>query len=64
VAAHHECTPLPDGGTRVELAVVMTGMVGGIVGRLYRKLTDRYLAMEAAGLKARAEGGASSAEPT
>jgi hypothetical protein len=64
VAAHHECTPLPDGGTRVELAVVMTGMLGGVVGRLYRKLTDRYLAMEAAGLKARAEGGASSAEPT
>ena len=62
VVAHHECTPLPDGGTRVELAVVMSGVLGGVVGRLYRKLTDRYLAMEAAGLKARAEGGASSAE--
>jgi uncharacterized membrane protein len=55
VSAHHECTPLPDGGTRVELKVVMTGAFGGIVGRLYRKLTERYLAMEAAGLKARAE---------
>jgi hypothetical protein len=33
----------------------MTGAFGGIVGRLYRKLTERYLAMEAAGLKARAE---------
>lgn len=55
VAARHECTPLPDGGTRVELSVAMSGPVGGIVGRLYRKLTDRYLAMEAAGLKARAE---------
>jgi uncharacterized membrane protein len=55
VSAHHECTPLPDGGTRVELKVVMTGTLGGIVGRLYRKLTERYLAMEAAGLKARAE---------
>ena len=63
VVAHHECTPLlPDGGTRVELTVEMTGVLGGVVGRLYRKLTDRYLAMEAAGLKARAEGGASSAE--
>lgn len=30
--------------------------VRGLVGRLYRKLTERYLAMEAAGLKARAEG--------
>lgn len=56
VSAHHECTPLPDGGTRVELSVVMGGAVGGVMGRLYRKLTDRYLAMEAAGLKARAEG--------
>jgi hypothetical protein len=34
---------------------VMSGAVGGVVGRLYRKLTQRYLAMEAAGLKARAE---------
>jgi uncharacterized membrane protein len=56
VTAHHECVPLPDGGTRVELRVVMSGAVGGLVGRLYRKLTERYLAMEAAGLKARAEG--------
>ena len=56
VSAHHECTPLPDGGTRVELRVVMSGALGGVVGRLYRGLTERYLAMEAAGLKARAEG--------
>jgi len=55
VSAHHECAALPDGGTRVELRVVMSGAIGGVVGRLYRKLTDRYLAMEAAGLKARAE---------
>ncbi len=56
VSAHHECAPLPDGGTRVELRVSMGGVVGGVVGRLYGKLTDRYLAMEAAGLKSRAEG--------
>ena len=56
VTAHHECLPLADGGTRVELSVVMSGAVGGLVARLYRKLTERYLAMEAAGLKARAEG--------
>ena len=55
VSAHHECIPLPDGGTRVELRVVMGGALGGVVGRLYRRLTERYLAMEAAGLKARAE---------
>ncbi len=56
VSAHHECAPLPDGGTRVELRVVMSGAVGGVVGRLYRRLTERYLATEAAGLKSRAEG--------
>ncbi len=56
VSAHHECAPLPDGGTRVELRVVMSGAVGGLVGRLYRRLTERYLALEAAGLKACAEG--------
>lgn len=58
VVAHHECAPLPDGGTRVELRVQMGGAVGAVVGRLYRRLTDRYLALEAAGLKARAESGA------
>ncbi len=58
VSAHHECSPLPDGGTRVELKVVMGGVIGGVVGRLYRKLTERYLALEAAGLKSRAEGSA------
>lgn len=56
VSAHHECVPLPEGGTRVELRVVMSGALGGVVGRLYRGLTERYLEMEAAGLKARAEG--------
>jgi hypothetical protein len=55
VSAHHECAPLPDGRTRVELRVVMSGVLGGVVGRLYRRLTERYLAMEAAGLKLRAE---------
>ncbi len=30
VSAHHECAPLPDGGTRVELRVVMSGAVGGL----------------------------------
>ena len=56
VAAHHVCAPLPDGGTRVELRVVMSGTVGDVVGRLYRRLTQRYLAMETTGLQARAEG--------
>jgi uncharacterized protein YndB with AHSA1/START domain len=56
VSARHTCTSLPAGGTRVELTVVMSGALGGVVGRFYRGLTRRYLAMEAAGLKAQAEG--------
>jgi hypothetical protein len=32
VSAHHECAPLPDGGTRVGLRVVMSGEVGGVRG--------------------------------
>jgi hypothetical protein len=55
VSAHHECAPLPNGGTRVELRVAMSGALGGVVGRLYRKLTERHLAIETAGFKARAE---------
>jgi uncharacterized membrane protein len=58
VSAHHACAPLPDGGTRVELVVVMSGALGEVVGRLYRRLTQRYLATEAAGLKLRAESAA------
>lgn len=55
VAAHHVITPLSEGHARVELRVVMSGVLAGVVGRLYRKLTERYLELEAAGLKARAE---------
>lgn len=53
--ACHQLEPLPDGGTRVHLAIQLTGWLGGTVGRVYRRLTDRYLAMEVAGLKARVE---------
>ena len=54
--ARHRLEALPDGGTRVHLAVEQAGWLGVTVGRFYRKLTDRYLAMESAGLKARSEG--------
>lgn len=40
---------------RVTLSISQSGWLGSIVGRGYRSLTDRYLGMEAAGLKARAE---------
>lgn len=54
--ARHSVEPLPGGGTRVRLSVQMEGWLGSLVGRFYGGLTDRYLAMEAAGLKRRCEG--------
>ena len=55
--ARHDLEMLPDGGTRVRLGVEQAGPLGTVMGRLFFKgLTDRYLAAEAAGLKARSEG--------
>ncbi len=54
--ARHEVEALPGGGgTRVRLAVEQAGLLGVVMGRFYRGMTDRYLANEAAGLKARCE---------
>jgi hypothetical protein len=53
--ARHEVEPLPGGGSRVRLSVEQSGPLGSLVGRLYRGLTERYLAMESAGLKAHCE---------
>ena len=43
-------------GARATAILVQAGPLGPVVGFLTRGLTKRYLAMEAAGLKARAEG--------
>lgn len=53
--ARHDADPLPGGGTRVRLSVKQSGWLGSVMGRFYRGLTDRYLANEADGLKARCE---------
>ncbi len=53
--ARHELEDLGTGGTRVTLAVEQAGPVGAVMGRFYRRLTDRYLAAEAEGLRARSE---------
>jgi hypothetical protein len=53
--ARHVVGALPGGGTRVRLAVEQAGLLGVVMGRFYRGMTDRYLANEAAGLKARCE---------
>jgi uncharacterized membrane protein len=54
--ATHGVEPLDDGRSRAALSIRQEGWLGAVVGRVYRGLTDRYLAMEAAGLKARSEG--------
>lgn len=57
VIARHDVESSPRGGTRVRLSVEQAGPLGKVMGRLFFKgLTDRYLAAEAAGLKARSEG--------
>lgn len=52
---HHSVERTGPDRCRVRLSVSQSGVVGSVLGRLYRGLTDRYLEMEAAGLKARAE---------
>ena len=54
--ARHTVEALPGGGSRGRLAVEQAGLVGAVLGWFSRGLTDRYLANEAAGLKARCEG--------
>ena len=43
-------------GSRVTLTLTYGGWLGAMVARITRDLNDRYLKMEALGLKARAEG--------
>jgi hypothetical protein len=53
--ATHTLEPLDDGTTRVCQSIEQSGPLGAVFGRLYARLTRSYLAMEAAGLKARCE---------
>ena len=53
--ARHRVEEVGPGRSRAFLSVTQQGWLGSIMGRFYRGLTDRYLAMEAAGLKARSE---------
>ncbi len=54
--ARHRLDQLGAGTTRVTLAVEQAGPLGTVMGRFYRRLTDRYLTAEAEGIKARSEG--------
>ncbi len=54
VTAHHGVEPAGP-GTRAMLSLNFSGVCGGLVGRLTRGINERYLQMEAAGLKKRSE---------
>jgi uncharacterized membrane protein len=53
--AVHEVIAAPGGGTLVRQRLDQQGPIGGLVARLMRATTKRYLELEAAGLKARSE---------
>ena len=56
VVANHWVEPLGDGRrSRVTLSVTFSGWLGQLIARMMRKLNERYLAQEAAGLKRRSE---------
>lgn len=54
VVARHVIEPA-SGGSRVTLSVQYSGIVGDLIGRLTGSLNRRYIALEADGLKRRAE---------
>jgi hypothetical protein len=56
-SATHLLESLDDGRTRVTQTIEHRGVLGTLVGRLTKRLTRRYLAMEGAGLKQRVEAG-------
>lgn len=54
VYAHHAVEPV-EGGARVTLRLHYEGVLGRLLGRLTRVITNRYLGFESAGLKRRSE---------
>lgn len=56
VVAEHIVQPAGDGSSTVTLRTIFSGPVGLLVGRLSGALTQQYMALEATGLKRRAEG--------
>ena len=53
--AAHSVRALDDGRTHVELWIDQRGVVGRAIGVLLRRMTRRYLRMEAEGLKRKSE---------
>ena len=54
VVGHHQVEPA-NAGSRATLSLEIHGIFGGLFGRMTRAITERYIAHEANGLKARSE---------
>jgi uncharacterized protein YndB with AHSA1/START domain len=55
VAARH-WVEANEGGSRATLSLQFSGLLGSLVARLTRRLNERYLTLEARGLRERSEG--------
>jgi uncharacterized membrane protein len=55
IVAGHRVAALDAGSSRLTLTIEMSGVLGRLFGRFYRGLTNRYMAMEAEGMKRAAE---------
>jgi uncharacterized membrane protein len=53
--AGHRVTAIDDGRSRLTLTLEMRGLLIAIVGLFYKDLTNRYMALEADGMKRAAE---------
>ena len=51
----HFVEELGPSGSRVTLSLQFSGLLGSLVARVYRNLSERYVATEAQGLKKRCE---------
>ncbi|HXG26276.1 MAG TPA: SRPBCC family protein [Candidatus Binatia bacterium] len=56
IVAGHRVEPLGDARSHLTLTIEMGGLLGSIMGRFYADLTNRYMTIEAEGLKRAAEG--------
>ncbi len=54
--AEHNIEESSRGSCRVTLRYSFSGLLGPLVGRLSRSITERYLSQEVASLKLKAEG--------
>jgi carbon monoxide dehydrogenase subunit G len=55
--AGHRIEALDDGRSRLTLTLDMRGLLVAVVARFYRDLTNRYMTLEAQGMKRAAESG-------